>query len=839
MPDLLIVESPTKARTIGRMLGKDYRIAASMGHIRDLPADRLGIDIEHDFEPQYVDTPRSRPVVKSLREAAGQADAIYLAPDPDREGEAIAWHLENALRKYTKAPFYRVTFHEITRSAIEQALRNRGQVNTALVDAQQARRVLDRLVGYQVSPLLWRKLEKGSSAGRVQSVALRLVVEREREIAAFKPEEFWNFMLDLANAGGDKFRTRLFKIDGGDFRIPDEAAAVKVAAAVENGGTPTAAEIRRAPRRRTAPPPFSTSTLQQAGNNLLRFSATQTMRYAQQLYEGIDIPGAGAVGLITYMRTDSLTIAREAQVAAKAFICETYGEKYAPEHFNHFKNKAAAQEAHEAIRPTDVRRTPESLAPYLDSAQLKLYTLIWKRFVASQMAPALQELTTADIRVDGADGHAYLFRASATVTKFPGFTTVYDDEAKAEKEADSVAVAAVLGQLNTGDVLRKLGLVREQKFTEPPPRYSEAALIKALESDNIGRPSTYATILRTIQDRDYVKREKGKLVPTELGFSVCDFLVAKLPQLFNVGFTAEMEQQLDDIEEGKLPWTKMMHEFYDRFSKWLAEVKDAGAPDAGEVGPLLELFSRVTFAPPSKVGRRTFDDKKFVDSVREKFNTDGKVTDKQFAALLSIAGRYAAQLTEAELEKLPEHLRNEIGMAEIRSAERRKRQEDSAEQSDELAAVFSGFEQVKYAPAVTRGKRTYDDEKFVKSLRDQVKAGRPLSEKQLAALRKLATKYLEQFPDRAVVAAWLGDAAPEGNVAAATGAPAPIATEDPAPFFARLSQVKKWAEPVKKGRFSFDDRKFFNSLKQQYESGKALSPKQLAALKKLDTKYTE
>ena len=841
MSDLLIVESPTKARTIGRMLGKNYRIAASMGHIRDLPTDRLGIDIEHDFEPQYVDTPRSRQVVKSLREAAGNADAVYLAPDPDREGEAIAWHLENALRKYTKAPFYRVTFHEITRSAIEQALKNRGTINTALVDAQQARRVLDRLVGYQVSPLLWRKLEKGSSAGRVQSVALRLVVEREREIAAFRPEEFWNFMLDLQTARGDKFRTRLFKIDGGDFRVAGAAEAEKLEAAVKAGSTPRVADIRRAPRRRGAPPPFSTSTLQQAGNTFLHFSATQTMRYAQQLYEGIDIPGSGAVGLITYMRTDSLTIAREAQIAAKEFICEKYGPQYAPEKFNFFKNKAAAQEAHEAIRPTDVRRTPESLAPYLDPAQLKLYTLIWKRFVASQMAAALQELTTADVLVDGADKRAYTFRAGTTVTKFPGFTLIYDDEAKAEKAADSAAVAAVLGGLRVGEELSSVGFEREQKFTEPPPRYSEAALIKALESDNIGRPSTYATILRTIQDRDYVKKEKGKLAPTELGFSVCDFLVAKLPQLFNVGFTAEMEQQLDDIEEGKLPWTKMMHEFYDRFAKWLAAVKDAGAPETGDVKPLLDLLAEIKFAPPSKVGKRTYDDRKFVDSVREKFASDGKLSDKQFSALLSIAGRYADQLTPERLQTLPENLRNEIDMAGIRSAERLKRQENATAQNNELDGVFKAFDQVRFAPVAVKGKRTYDDRKFVTSLRNQAGSGRPLSDKQLDALRKLAAKYMDQFPDRAAVAAALGiadNAAPAAGSAAGTPPPA-VPEEDPAVLFARLSAVKKWAEPVTKGRFSFDDKKFFLSLKHQFDSGRKLSPKQLAALKKLAAKYME
>ena len=832
MSDLLIVESPTKARTIGRMLGRNYRIAASMGHIRDLPTDRLGIDLEHDFAPQYVDTPRSRPVVKSLREAAEKADAIYLAPDPDREGEAIAWHLENALKKYTKAPFYRVTFHEITRSAIEQALNNKGGINTDLVDAQQARRVLDRLVGYQVSPLLWRKLEKGSSAGRVQSVALRLVVEREREIAAFTPEEFWNFILELETSQKQRFRARLARIDGEEFRIGNASDAEKLEAAVKAGARPVVSDVRRAPRRRSVPPPFSTSTLQQAGNTLLHFSATQTMRYAQQLYEGIDIPGSGAVGLITYMRTDSLTIAREAQIAAREFIVANYGEKFAPATFNRFKNKAAAQEAHEAIRPTDVRRTPEVLAPYLDAAQLKLYTLIWKRFVASQMTPVLQELTSADIGVRGADGREYTFRSSAVVTKFPGFTLLYDDESKAEKEADNAAFAAVLGSLKKGDPLAEVGFEREQKFTEPPPRYSEAALIKALESDNIGRPSTYATILRTIQDRDYVKKEKGKLVPTELGFSVCDFLVAKLPQLFNVGFTAQMEQQLDDVEEGKLPWTRMMHEFYDRFAKWLAAAKDSGAPETGDAEKLLKLFDNIEFAPPGKVGRRTFDDKKFVTSVREKFRNDGKISDKQFSALLSIAGRYAGQFSPEALAALPEELRNEIGMAEVRSAERRKRQEAAEEHHSDLDRLFAAFSKVQFAPAATRGARTYDDKKFVTSLGKQVASGRALTEKQLGALKKLVVKYASQIPDRSAVA-WLGA---DAEVPAAASTPAADAV-DPAALFAALGKVKTWEPPAKKGRFSFDDRKFFMSLKQQYDAGKSLSFKQLAALKKLAAKY--
>ena len=835
MSDLLIVESPTKARTIGRMLGKNYLIAASMGHIRDLPADRLGIDIEHDFAPQYVDTPRSHTVVKSLREAAAKADAIYLAPDPDREGEAIAWHLQNALKRYTKAPFYRVTFHEITRSAIEQALRNKGSINSDLVDAQQARRVLDRLVGYQVSPLLWRKLEKGSSAGRVQSVALRLVVEREREIAAFTPEEFWNFILDLGTSGGKTFSSRLVKINGKDFKIGGEEGAKQLEAAVRNGSAPIAAGVSCQPRRRNVPPPFATSTLQQAGNSVLHFSATQTMRYAQQLYEGIDIPGSGAVGLITYMRTDSLTIAKEAQIAAAEFIRETYGEKYAPATFNKFKNKAAAQEAHEAIRPTDVRRTPESLAPYLDPPLHRLYTLIWRRFVASQMTPAVYDLTTADIAVTGGDGRRYDFRATATVTRFPGFTTLYDDSAREERAAENAATAAVLGSLKSGDTLSIEDFKREQKFTEPPPRYSEAALIKALESNNIGRPSTYATILRTIQDRDYVKREKGKLAPTELGFAVCDFLVAKLPQLFNVGFTAEMEQQLDDIEEGKLPWTKMMHDFYDRFSPWVTSARDANAPERDDSALLVDLLEGVRFDPPNKVGKRTYDDGKFVDSIREKFKADGKLSEKQFSALLSIAGKYASQLAPEAVEKLPEAIRAEIGAATVRSDSRKKRQEGAAEQNSALAKVFAAFDKVKFAPVTVKGKRTYDDGKFVASLREQADSGRALSDKQLAALKKLATKYLGQMEARDAVAAELGIAAP--GQASAGGAPA--AVEDPAQLLAALGKVEKWQPPVTKGRFSFDDKRFYLSLKQQFDSGRRLSVKQIAALKKLAAKYME
>ncbi|MBR7155478.1 MAG: type I DNA topoisomerase, partial [Lentisphaeria bacterium] len=380
MSKLLIVESPTKARTISRMLGKDYNIIASMGHVRDLPEHALGIDIGNGFQPSYVDTARSRSVLKELRAAAADADEIFLATDPDREGEAIAWHLQNALTETMKKPkpFRRITFHEITRQAVENAIANSGEIDRNLVDAQQARRVLDRIVGYQVSPLLWRKLEKGSSAGRVQSAALRMVVERERAIGAFKPKEYWVFSVLFNDISKAAFSGRLFKIDKADFDIDTQSGAEAAEQAVRNGSTPMITNVSRQERKRNPYPPYTTSTLQQSANQLLHYTASSTMRYAQQLYEGVDI-GGETIGLITYMRTDSVTIAKEAQLAARDFITAAYGAEYVPEKFNVYKNKAAAQEAHEAIRPTDVRRTPEMVSGSLDAAQLKLYTLIWKR----------------------------------------------------------------------------------------------------------------------------------------------------------------------------------------------------------------------------------------------------------------------------------------------------------------------------------------------------------------------------------------------------------------------------------------------------------------------------
>lgn len=829
MSKLLIVESPTKARTISRMLGNDYNVIASMGHVRDLPEHEFGIDIANNFTPQYVDTPRSKQVLKTLRDAAKNADAIYLATDPDREGEAIAWHLKNVLSKgKNTVPFQRIAFHEITRQAVEQAIASSGEINLDLVDAQQARRVLDRIVGYQVSPLLWRKLGKGSSAGRVQSAALRLIVEREREIMAFTPEEYWNFaaLFDAGKSG--TFKSRLFKINGADFKITDAAAADALEYAVVNGSAPVISSVTSQERRRNPYPPFTTSTLQQAANQLLRYSASNTMRYAQQLYEGVELENGNSVGLITYMRTDSVTIAKEAQIAAADFIRNTYGPDYLPPKFNYYKNKAAAQEAHEAIRPTDVRRTPESLAGKLDPAQLKLYTLIWKRFVASQMASARQELLTADVEIRGTDSALYTFRTTATVTVFPGFLTLFADPQNSEKD---VCRPDLLRSLVNGTNVELKEFTKEQKFTEPPPRFTEASLIKQLEENGVGRPSTYATILRTIQDRSYVAKEQHKLLPTELGFTVNDFLTEKLPALFDIGFTAQMEQQLDDVEEGKVAWVNMMTEFYNRFEPWLQAARDSGAPPPEKAADLLKLFADVTFAEKQKVGRRTYDDAKFVDSVREKFDQKGKITEKQYQALLAMAAKYSDQLPGTD--QLQPELAADITAAKAAMLERQeaeKARPPAPEISGGYEAVFAAFAPVVF-PEPKPGRFAFDEAKFFKSLKKQALAGKMLSDKQLSVLKRMAVKYHDQLSDAETVFTALQIDTAEVDSAAEKAAPVKE-------LLAMLATVTNWEQPTKKGRFTFDDKKFYQSLAKQYQDGKTLSEKQVTALKKLADKYS-
>ncbi len=566
MKSLVIVESPAKAKTINKILGKDFEVKASVGHIKDLPQKEMGIDIDHDFEPKFIVIPGKEKVIRELKKASKEAEQIFLAPDPDREGEAIAWHIAEAINGKSKN-VYRIKFNEITKSAVLESIRHPEAIDDKKVDAQLARRVLDRLAGYELSPLLWRKVRRGLSAGRVQSVAVRLVVDREREIGAFEREEYWSIDSEFEGSNKPSFWAKLFKYNGEKVDIRDAATA---GAAVENirDSRFILSKIERKKRKRSPYPPFITSTLQQEASRKLRFTAKKTMTVAQQLYEGVELGEEGAVGLITYMRTDSFRVSAEAQQAAKDYIEKTFGREYVPEKPNFYKSKASAQEAHEAIRPTYLDKRPEEIKQHLNKDQLGLYKLIWNRFIASQMTSAELEQTTFEItcETEKCKGET-IFRASGSVIKFPGFMALYTETAdEVAEEGD-----AILPHLKEGEKLTLLNLQPKQHFTQPPPRYTEATLVKALEEKGIGRPSTYATIMSTIQDRKYVHKAEGRFHPTELGMVVNDLLVDRFAELMDVGFTAKMEEKLDHIEEGKTEWVKVVKDFYTPFHAKLAE----------------------------------------------------------------------------------------------------------------------------------------------------------------------------------------------------------------------------------------------------------------------------
>jgi DNA topoisomerase-1 len=545
-----------------------------VGHIRDLPANRMGVDVEHDFQPRYVIPGKKKDVVRKLRDRAGKASEVYLATDPDREGEAIAWHLKAALKKELRGiPVHRVEFHEITEQAIDQAFAHPRQIDELRVDSQQARRILDRVVGYTLSPLLREKMgRRGLSAGRVQSVALRLICEREREIEAFVPVEYWTIEAELQKQQGapekDRlpFLARLFKVRGEDPVLNNEADAQAIVDDLE-GATYGVEKVTRRERRRNPAAPFMTSTLQQEASRKLGFNAKRTMAVAQALYEGKDVGGGERVGLITYMRTDSVAVAEAAQAEAREVIRERYGEEYLPPEPPRYKSRAkGAQEAHEAIRPTGVRRDPTSLKEYLNRDELRLYRLIWERFVASQMAPAILDQTSVDILAGPAeDEKPYLFRATGSIIKFPGFLKVYE-EGREEEEPEEEGQGVQLPPLEKGEELDLLRLLPKQHFTQPPPRYTDASLIRALEEYGIGRPSTYAPTMTTLLQRRYVGRDRKRLIPTSLGFTVNDLLVQFFDDLINVTFTAEMEEKLDEIATGEVDWVPMLHEFYGPFA---------------------------------------------------------------------------------------------------------------------------------------------------------------------------------------------------------------------------------------------------------------------------------
>ena len=557
---LLIVESPTKAKTLQKYLGSDFLVLSSMGHIIDLPKNELGVDLEHDFAPKYVTILGKAKVITALKKAAADIPDIYLAPDPDREGEAIAWHIAQALGEKNHK-FHRVLLLEITPKALKEALDKPVELNRSRFEAQQARRVLDRLVGYQISPLLWQKVKTGLSAGRVQSVALRLVVDRERAIMAFVPDEYWSLAACLEAKAPPAFAANLLKKDKKNIK-PGSAGEVEEILEALEAAEFKVAKVEKKPQKRNPAPPFITSSLQMEASRKLRFPPGKTMRLAQRLYEGMEVGDEGPVGLITYMRTDSTRVSNEALDAVRGFIQEAYGKDYLPPKPNFYKSPKGAQEAHEAIRPTGVTRRPQDLKASLSREELALYDLIWRRFVASQMTPAVFQLTTVDVAAG-----PYLFRATASVLQFPGFTTLYQ-ETQEESEQP-----AKLPPLKTGEILQLRDFDPQRHFTKPPARYTEASLIKELEVQGIGRPSTYATILSNLQDRLYVAKEKYGLRPTEMGMVVSDLLVENFPDVMDIKFTARMEDDLDRIAAGDVPWQGIMQNFYSPFAQELATAK--------------------------------------------------------------------------------------------------------------------------------------------------------------------------------------------------------------------------------------------------------------------------
>ena len=583
---LVIVESPAKAKTLGKILGKSYSLKASLGHVRDLPRSQIGVDIANGFAPKYV-VPRAKTkLVNELKQAAKNASAIYLATDPDREGEAIAWHLAEVI-KSDQQLYHRVVFHEITEDAVKNAFQHPRSVDMQLVDAQQARRILDRLVGYKISPLLWQKVRKRLSAGRVQSVAVKIIVDREREIQAFVPVEYWTIEVELTKKQEKAaFRATLIGLaDGTKLDIHDEAESNRVKDDLEKAGYQVLKVSTKKATRQPAPP-FTTSTLQQEAWRKLHFTAKQTMAIAQQLYEGLPVGDEGSVGLITYMRTDSTRVAQSAVAETREFIRDKYGPDFIPPHARVFTRQAkGAQEAHEAIRPTKTRREPSLIKKYLNGNQSRLYDLIWKRMVASQMAAALFDNTTVDI--EARNHTSYLLRTATSVNTFPGFITLYS-EGKDEAEDEG---KASLPRLEKGDELKLLGIFPEQRFTQPPPRFTEATLVKTLEQWGIGRPSTYAPTISTIQEREYVKKVQGSFQPTELGMAVNDLLAQYFSDIIDVKFTAGMEDELDDIANKERPWLSVIQDFYTPFDedlqkavKLAVKVKLADEP-TGEVCP--------------------------------------------------------------------------------------------------------------------------------------------------------------------------------------------------------------------------------------------------------------
>lgn len=807
--NLVIVESPAKAKTISKIIGKNYVVKYSMGHIRDLPIKTLGVDISDSFKPRYVVVKGRKKIIDGLKKAAETCDAVYLAPDPDREGEAIAWHLKAILEKSVKSKkLLRVQYNEITPRAVRKAFENPGQLDLKRVDAQQARRILDRIVGYKVSPLLWRRIRRGLSAGRVQSVALRLVCEREEEIRNFVPEEYWilGAMVRKLIVPLDPFRIKLVRIDGEKAEVGSAEQAEKTKADIE-GRAFRVVEITTREITKKPPPPYITSTLQQAGSSYHGFSPRRTMSIAQKLYEGINL-GEEPVGLITYMRTDSFAIAQEALHACRDFIVEKFGNEYCPEKPNFYKSRASAQQAHEAIRPTDVRRTPESLAGRLDPGELKVYKLIWRRFAASQMSPA--KIAQRTVKVEAVPppdrGTTYLFQATASEVTFPGYMKVSGSDVK-KKNADEEEVER-LPALSEGEPLECLEWLADRKETQPPPRYREASLIRTLENNGVGRPSTYAQTVSTLHQRKYVIAEKKALVPTELGMQVNNLLVASLGDLFNIKFTASMEESLDEIERGSVEWTKMLEEFYEQFKGWMEKTK-APPADMHAVKRILAVLELVKeWAPDVKRGKRIYSDRKFCESIRKQAEKGEKaVSERQLVTLLKIAFRYKDQVPEIESVIL------EAGYAD---------KFDKPEFKPPSKITLRKFELLNSVALDNRARE------FVDSLHAQADGGRCLSEAQIRALNNIVLLHGGQIENFSELKANLGLDSSE------------VAEDSESkPLIDALACVKTWQPPVTRRGKVFNDKTFYDSLLQHFTRKGFLSVRQRAVLKRMVKRYRD
>lgn len=816
--NLVIVESPAKAKKINQFLGKDYVVMASVGHVRDLPAKKLGVDVEKGFEPEYVDTTRGKKVLKELKAEAKKCENVYLAPDPDREGEAIAWHLFEVLKKTVpEENFFRVTYNEITKSAILAAFEQPAKIDMDRVNAQQARRILDRLVGFQGSPVVRKQIRGANSVGRVQTVALRLVCEREDEIRNFKPETYFTVGAKVRKqeAPLDPFTVKLARINDEPVGIKDRKllpGAVKTRAQLEaiqaelNKSTLTVSDVITKDVKRTARPPFITSTLQQSASSALGYAPARTMGIAQKLYED---------GLITYMRTDSFNIAQSALEECRAFVGEQYGSEYLPTKPNFYKSKGAAQEAHEAIRPTDVSLRPGKEGVKLEPAEQKLYKLIWERFVASQMVPAI--IAQRTVEVEAGTENKYLFRATASEVAFPGYMKASGIEAAADQKnssEDGDAETDKLPPLTVGEALDCLEWLSEQKETKPVARYTEASLIRALEENGVGRPSTYAAIMSKLDEREYVLKEKRSLVPTELGMELIHLVQvteAKLKSenkidLFDVHFTADMETHLDHVEAGKIEWTEMMAEFYPSLLEWIENAKETADPTL-----LKKCFAALThvteWAEPVKQGRRVYDDQASFVDLKAKVDEGEKLSKRQGEMLFKMCCRY--------IQQIPEELTNELELVEPEKPR------------DETSRKLQLLAHVKFDEPAKVGKRTYDDKKFVTSLGQQIAMGKRLSERQVAFLDSLLTKYSEQIANFDAIRGELK-----------LGEKVKVEADPSiAPVLELMGHIAEWAEPTMRGKREFNDKTFYESLSAQFKSKGTLSDRQVAALKKMAARY--